>query len=898
MIVRRRLLETLGSLRPLTVVSAPAGYGKSTLVESWTAESIPDMTIVRMALGGDDLLPEAFWPALVRALRTAGVVVDRGDVPEAVRDGDRGRAKALAADILAHGRRVVWILDCGEFALSAQLGRALDHLIHAAVQGLAVVILTRDDPPSALHRYRLEGALCEIRAKDLAFTASEVAALMEREGVVLSPPEVSALRTRTGGWPAGLRFAAMNLREQPDVSETIEDFRGDSGNVAEYLMTEVLQRQPPKRRQFLLRSCIAEELDPPLVEELTGQHCDVQVLEGMADSGCFVERIPGQHDRFRYHALFRQFLRAQLSFERSPAPETLHRLAARWLARHGETSSAVSHAVEATDWTLATTLLVNSLDVVNLLSGHRSTVLRRLFTELPARLDGVDGVDAELTRAALSLADLDPATAGQHLEAAREYLAVEPTERSHTAGVALAVLTAVQTSRAFGTSAALERGLHSALVAEKALRLLPAQDQVRVHRHLSAVVAGCKGRVLLARGDFLEAREALRDGVQAADAAGLEKVARELKGMCALVEAVTGRLRRATAMATQLLHTRTAGEEFGASEAASLALAWVRIDEAEPALAHELLGQAQRELASYDSDLLAAVATLLRARLQVDRGDLRVALAELEVAGDPGAVEPLPAAGLAEGPATRGWLARTLLVAQADVLTRLGRPREAIAVLQEADEPQRRDLDSEVALQRAKLALRDPDRDQTRLATAPDAPSGETPLAVDISRWLVLAEASIADQAPSIAGDCLGRALRLASSEHLRRPILQAPEAVQEMLDESGLAARNRWLHASSNAAGPQPVRLHIPEQRRAPDDYRTGSPEPVVIPLTKKETEVLGHLAKLLTTDEIAAVMFVSVNTVRSHVRSILRKLGVSRRNEAVRRAWDLHLLPPGSAA
>jgi LuxR family transcriptional regulator, maltose regulon positive regulatory protein len=893
-LLRRRLLETLGTLRPLTVVSAPAGYGKTTLIDSWAAESIRDVTIVRMALEGDDVLPEAFFPSLLQALKGGGLVVGRGDVPGGVMGGERGRAKALAADILAHGSRVVWILDCGEFSLSAQVGRVLDQLIHAAAQGLAVVILTRDDPPSALHRHRLEGALCEIRAKDLAFTASEVAALMERENVVLSPPEVSALRTRTGGWPAGLRFAAMNLREHPDVSGTIEDFRGDSGNVAEYLMTEVLQRQPPRRRQFLLRSCIAEELDPPLVEELTGQHCDVQVLRGMADSGCFVERIPGQHDRFRYHALFRQFLRARLLFERSPAPEALHRVAAQWLAGHGQTSSAVSHAVEATDWPLATTLLVDSLGVVDLLSGHRSTGLRRLFADLPAQLDGVD---AELTRAAISLADLDAATAGQHLVAARESLPVEPSGRSPAAGVALAVLTALQTSRAFGTSAALERGLHSALVAEKALRLLPAQDQVGVQPHLSAVVAGCKGRVLLARGDFLEAREALHEGVQAADAAGLEKVARELKGMCALVEAVTGRLRRATAMAAQVLHTRTAGQEPGASEAARLALAWVRTDEAEPVLAHELLGQAQRELASYDSDLLAAVATLLRARLQVDRGDLRVALAELEVAGDPGPVQPRTAR-LAEDASTRGWLARALLVARADVLTRLGRPREAIAVLADVgEEPHRRDLDTEVALEHAKLALRDPDRDPTRLATAPDALRGETPLAVDISRWLVLAEASIADHAPSVAGEYLGRALRLASSEHLRRPILQAPEAVRELLDDSGLASRNRWLHAASNAAEPQRM-PHVPEQRRAPDDYRAGSSEPVVIPLTKKETEVLGYLAKLLTTDEIAAVMFVSVNTVRSHVRSILRKLGVSRRNEAVRRAWDLHLLPPESAA
>src|SRR4051812_33144765 len=415
-ITRRRLLEMLGSLRPLTVVSAPAGYGKSTLVESWLAESSRNETVARLSLENDDLSHEAWWPTLEEALTVAGVAVSRGDVTGGLRDPHRARSKSLAADILAQGRRVLLILDCGEFALSAQVGRDVDLLIRDTRNQVAVVMLTREDPPLPLHRYRLEGGICEVRAEDLAFTAGEVAALMKREDVVLTPPEVSALRTRTGGWPAGLRFAAMSLRGRSDVSEAIQDFRGDSGNVAEYLMSEVLQRQPVKRRRFLLRSCIIEELDPPLVEVLTGQHCDVQSLEAMADSGCFVERIPGQQDRFKYHALFRQFLLAQLWFERSPAPAGLHREAAEWLARDSQTSRAVRHAVAATDWGLACPPPVESLGFVDLLTGPRRTALRRLFAELPP---GLDGFEAALTRATLSLADVDPIGAGLHLEAAR-----------------------------------------------------------------------------------------------------------------------------------------------------------------------------------------------------------------------------------------------------------------------------------------------------------------------------------------------------------------------------------------------------------------------------------------------------------------------------------------------
>jgi LuxR family transcriptional regulator, maltose regulon positive regulatory protein len=896
-IARRRLLEMLGRLRPLTVVSAPAGYGKSTLVESWVAQTFGDVTVAQVSLECNGLSREAWWATLEGALNREGVAVSRRDVTGGLMDPQRGRIKELAADIVAHGRRVTLILDCGEFSMTAQVGRDMDRLIRETRTSLTVLMLTREDPPLPLHRFRLEGDICEIRAGDLAFTASEVAALMKGEGVVLNPRDVSALRARTGGWPAGLRFAAMSLRGRSDVSEAIDDFRGDTGNVAEFLMSEVLARQSSDRRRFLLRSCIIERLDPPLVKVLTGQHCDVQVLEAMADGGCFVERIPGQHGRFRYHALFRQFLLAQLSFEKSSAPAELHGQAAQWLARDGQTSLAVRHAVAATDWALACRLLVASLGFVEVLNGPRRTVLRRLFADLPP---GLNGFEAALIRAALSLGDIDATTALVHLDDARAALTMAASPPGHSGEVALAVLSAVQTSLAFDTEEALDVGLDSALRAEKALRLLPGQAHLGVQSHLAALVAGSKGRALFARGEFIEAGEAFWDGVRTADAARLDGLAGELKGMCALVEAIIGRLRRATALATQVCHTRAVTGDRGPvpTEAARLALAWVRTDEAEPVLAHELVGQARREVPSYDSSLLATVATLLRARLLADQGDLPAALAELRVASGPRSALP---PGARRRPSTRGWMARTLLASQADALTRLGRPREAIELIHQAgDERHALDIDAEIALQRARLTVRDPARDLARLATSPSGPTnGSTPLGVRIARSLVLAEGSIADRDLASGGHHLDQALRMAAPERLRRPILQAPRVVQELLTNGGLANRNRWLHPPSDGLRREQATVQIPGQGRARDEYGSDASEGVVgIPLTNRETEVLGYLAKLLTTDEIAAAMFVSVNTVRSHVRSILRKLGVSRRNEAVRRAWERQLIPPDSAA
>ena len=900
-IPRRRLLEMLGNLKPLTVVSAPAGYGKSVLVESWVAGHAGDVTLVRSALEEEDSLREHVWPSLFDAFRRAGLVLD-GDVAARLQGGDRRGVSAVAAAIAAHGRRLVWILDCGEFALSAQAGRDLDRLIRASGETLAVLLLTRQDPPLPLHRLRLEGALREVRAADLAFTAGEVAALMDREGVELRPQQVSDLRTRTGGWPAGLRFAAMSLRERRDVGAAIADFRGDTGNVADYLMGEVLQRQPPERQEFLLRSCIADELAPGLVEALTGQHCDVQVLRTMADGDCFVERIPGQHERFRYHALFRQFLRAQLTFDKLALADSLHKVAARWLAEDGQWLPAVRHASAGSDWPMAAHVLVDSLGFVHLLTGHRSRMLKALFQQLPPDLDGPEPA---LARAAMSLADLDAATASNHLEEARASLGRESAAVvTPSCAVTVAVLTALQKSLELDTRASLDIALDTVLSAEQTLRLLSEPEPSMMAPNLAAVVAGCKGRVLFTRGELTEAGQAFREGTRAAEAARLDVLAGELKGMSALVEAVAGRLRRATATASQATPPLAAdtGSARTTSEAALLALAWVRVDEAEPAVAHELVAQARTQLLSYDSHLLAAVSTLLRARLLGDQGDPGVALAELRVAlaelGVPRVTDsdlsPVDAGTL------RSWPARTLLLQQAEALTLLGRPGDASALVDEAAQAREpRELDTELALQQALLANQDPDRDLTRLAATGHARHhDETPLSLQVTRWLLLADGSVTDGDPTAGAGYLGQALRLAAPENLRRPILQASDGVQELLAVSGLGSRNRWLSPSADTALSLQGGFHIPEQRSGPYRDEPEAPSPVVLPLTKKESEVLGYLAKLLTTDEIAAEMLVSVNTVRSHVRSILRKLGVSRRNAAVRRAWELELLPPDSAA
>ena len=172
------------------------------------------------------------------------------------------------------------------------------------------------------------------------------------------------------------------------------------------------------------------------------------------------------------------------------------------------------------------------------------------------------------------------------------------------------------------------------------------------------------------------------------------------------------------------------------------------------------------------------------------------------------------------------------------------------------------------------------------------------PLAVRVNALLLQAEQSIHEGDRAFGEICLQTALQVAAPEHLRRPFLEAPESVQSLLAHSGLTDHHRWLQVAATEAGQDTAASVADGQRQVRGHVGLPGTAPIVNPLTKKEQEVLGYLAELLTTDEIATTMFVSVNTVRSHVRSVLRKLGVARRNEAVRRAWELKLLPPRDAA
>ncbi|TDW77234.1 LuxR family maltose regulon positive regulatory protein [Kribbella pratensis] len=821
---RPRLVDrvSLAVQRPLTLVVAPAGFGKTMLLKSWAAQYPGPAVVRRIALDATSEHP----PALL----------------ESVRDDLSRRDRTV----------LVLVVDCGDLTVTPQIGRSLQRLIHGSAGRVRVVLVTRSDPPLPLHLYRLAGTVSEIRAAELAFTPDETSALMRGHKLELTTSELAELHARTDGWPAALMFAAMNLTGKADPERVIREFRGDTGNVAAYLMTEVLDAQPPELREFLLRTCIVDEVRPALAEILTGQASAGRSLQFLSHGNSFIQPVPGTADGYSYQALFREFLRAQLLFEMPALAPALHRDAAAWFAQNGQPLQAIHHAVTAGEWQDAARYLVEYHEVAGLLVGRRRQQLTTLFDGFP---DDLDGSEAAIISAARALAEFDVERCTSQLGRAIDLLDHQASARRHPAESAIRVLQAVCAS----LSECPESGLVPVLIAEADLR---SASPAVAHLEPRLLVAGSKGRVLLQRGDFAAALAAFTEGIALAEENGARDALVDFLGMAALVEAAWGHLRRAGEVVAHAASVAEPGAEL--PQSAIVAEAWVHTDRGDLPSAEEMVQRAADTVPTHDARVLAAALALVRARLLRASGNLDGAAAELRAARD-------------SYGAQGGWLGQALTIDEAKMLVAQHRPREAITEIEQS--AGRDQVGSRLVLQRAAAEAGEP-------SPAHPLPDTERVVALEtqVDGWLVQAAESIRTGDSGRSGLCLERALRLAAPEQLRRPFAEAPPALRTLLQPTGdLMRQHPWLRAP----GPR-------GRDRTAGRWAVSRPELVVTAaLTCKEQEVLEYLAELLTTEEIARTMYVSVNTVRSHVRSILRKLSASRRNEAVRRAWELGLLP-----
>ena len=359
---RADLLAVLraGGGRKLTLVAAPPGFGKSTLLAEWAAaEDAPD--VAWLSLDENDNDPARFFAYVAAALNHVEPEVGSRALA-AIRDPGAGLIDVVLPqflnDVADIDREVVLVIEDYHVIGNPDVHEALAYIVERSSPRLRVILSTREDPPLPLARLRARGELAEIRVSDLRFSEDEATAfLVDALGLALAPADVARLQDRTEGWPAALYLAALSLRGRADAKALIEQFAGDDRYVVDYLTTEVLARQPPEVREFLLRTSMLSRLSGPLCDAVMGRDGSATLLAELERSNLLLIPLDGRREWYRYHHLLGDLLRHELgATDRAALPE-LHRRAAAWYRDAGMIVDAAGHAIAGGDLDLVAELV-------------------------------------------------------------------------------------------------------------------------------------------------------------------------------------------------------------------------------------------------------------------------------------------------------------------------------------------------------------------------------------------------------------------------------------------------------------------------------------------------------------------------------------------------------------
>jgi LuxR family transcriptional regulator, maltose regulon positive regulatory protein len=858
---RRRLLALLdeGAQGPLTLLAAPAGYGKTLLLASWAATARPPGPVAWVTVGPDDAQSPTFWGHVLDALAATGIAPEGAPAGLDPRlDGGHLFVRSLANWLAELPAPLVLVLDDLHEATGEAVATELRLLLRFAPPQLRLVVATRADPPLSLQRLRVAGQLREIREAELAFTRSEAGDLLRRQGVELSTGELEVLWRRTEGWAAGLRLAALTLREHPLPGRFVDELAGDDRAIAGYLLEEVLAVQPPELRAFLLRTSVPDRICGGLADALTGGADGAEVLARLEREHVFTMGAGPGRDWYRYHPLFAELLRAELRHERPEELPALHRLAAGWQAANGLPVDAVRSALAAGDLDQAVVLLADSW--LSLLVEGQAATLAELLARLPAErmranpeLAGVAALgrlalgELEEADAWLELAEAGAARAGAALPLARLW-------RARLVGDAAGALAAAGPLLAPGGDAAWER-------------LARPDDRRTLALDLLGVAQLWSGRLEEAAGH-------LEQAVAAAAWTGRELVELDATAHLAVLEALRGNLGRAVELGRRAVG-RARGRAAPAvpvacAELAIASAAYYR-DELGPAAA--ALARATR-VAGRDR-MVALGAAVLAAFLATGPDDQAAALARLD------------AAVRATGDQPPQLLAGRARAARARLLAAAGDDTAAMATLDE--EAGGREPVEAVGLARLQLARGEPAAAVATvaplLAGVPGGPAADKPsLAIEASLVDAAGTQALGDH--DAAARSLRRALDLAGPEGFRRAFVEGGTPVRALLVDH--------LHREDShraLAGTLLARLRDATGSTASPGAAAAAAA-LVEPLSEREQVVLRYLPSTLSAGEIADELFVSLNTVKTHIKSIYRKLDTNRRWDAVRRARQLQLL------
>ena len=852
--------------RKVTIISAPAGSGKTSLLRAWACRPGQPRQLALVQVQRDQQDAQQFWLALLGVVRHATGTNGGAELPAATPDFNAPAMVDRVLSELADARSGVTLVieDLHELTSPealAQLTRLLTNLpprVHA-------ILTTRHDVRLRLHQLRLAGELAEIRAADLRFSERETSELLDASGIALSAAGAALLHQRTEGWAAGLRLAAISLTGHPDPERFVAEFSGSDRTVAEYLLAEMLDRQPAEVQDLLLRTSLLDRVNGELADLLTGRPGSERILLDLEDANAFVESLDPERAWFRYHHLLADFLRLELRRTLPDQVPVLHRRVAEWYIRQGQVVDAIRHTQAAGDWADAARLLADHSFSLTL-DGQTQT-MQALVRAFPP---GADHPELALVRAMGDLAQgrLDEAAA--HLAVAEAHVRTTPPDRRRRLGVAIASLQLALARRRGQLAGVIEhvRFLDSPVTG-------PSDEDIALGSDLRAVALmnlGTAEAWTLGLPDAPDAERHLREGAVLARKIGrpyLEVACLAQLGFASLVLHSFATTQRRCREAIALAERHGWGTEPVIAPALIMlaaTLVWTgEFDEGE-----RWLRRTERALQTDAGPDIRLLLHQTAGILHAGRGRRHEALEEFGVAEDLGSQLADDSQALASR------VTRWLIATQA----RLGMTGEARALVAALDDE--RASSGEIRNARAVICLAEGDP-AGALGTLHDVLDGTAPVQGDVTVMEAhllagLAHRELGDQ--RAANQAAERALALAEADRLILPFAMTGSAGllealprHETAHAALLADILDVLHGASPASSGQ-SRLPPAEE------------------LSPGELRVLRYLPTNLSRPEIAGELSVSLNTVGTHLRSIYAKLQVRDRSSAVQRARELRLL------
>ena len=866
LIDRGDLLAALdrAAAQTVTIISAPAGSGKTSLVRAWAAAQGERRRLAVLQVQRDQQDAQQFWLGLLDAVRGATAATGRPGPPAATPEfNPPAMVDRVLAELADASPGITLIIDDLHELNSPEALAQLTRLLTSLPGGAHAMLTTRHDLRLGLHQLRLAGELAEIRAVDLRFTERETRLLLAASGIELSESGAALLHQRTEGWAAGLRLAAISLAGHPDPERFVAEFSGSDRTIAEYLIAEMLERQPADVQDLLLRTSLLDQVNGELADLLTGRSGSERMLLALADANAFVLPLDPERTWFRYHHLFGDLLRLELRRTLPTEVPELHRRAAGWFIRQGRVVDAIRHTQAAGDWTVAARLLADHSFSLTL-DGQAQT-MQALVRAFPS---GEDHPELALVRAGADLIQGHLDEAAAHLAVAETYAATSPPDRQRRLQVAIASLRLSLARRRGHLAGVLEhvRFLDSPLTGQ-------SDEDIALGSDLRAVALMNLGTVEAWTLALPDAERHLRQGAALAREIGrpyLEVSCLSELGFASKIEPfATTQLRCREAIALAERHG------WGAEPVISPALStmagtavWLgEFDEAE-----RWLERTAQALQTDRGPIMRLVLHQATAILHACRGRLYEAFEEFSAAEQLGSQLE---GSYALASQVTGWRLATL--------ARLGRAGEARAALATLNDE--RAASGEILNAYAVICLAEGDPAAALVAVQPVL-DGTAPVigyvtAVEAHLLAGLADRELGDQRAAI--QAVERALALAEADRLVLPF--AMTSSRELLEalpphETAHAALLAGILDALQGSSPGPG-----DQRKSPDAEE----------LSPGELRVLRYLPTNLSRPEIAGQLSVSVNTVSTHVRSIYAKLQVSDRSAAVQRARELRLLAAG---